>query len=433
MLKRIEISEVELGMFIHKMEGSWFNHPFWRGRFLVDCEEQLAKLHESGLPGVIIDTSRGRAPGDAEGGPAPAAPDTAAPFRNRRAPTRAPVAGSRRAEPHPPHGAAGKPFDLASTAPQTTAREFGHATRVAGKAQKVVSRVFLEARLGKAIKSEVIEPVIEDIFASVQRNPHAFNGLMRCKRDNEYVYRHALAVSALMISLGRQMKLAPEDLRQAGTAGLLIDVGIGHLPVDLGDFGGDYRRLPDHILHAHVQLGYDFLTAGGIPEAVARACHEHHERLDGSGYPQGLGGGDISTFGRMAAICDTYDNLVNDADGMAGLNPGAALQRLGELPGLDADLLARFTEAMGVYPIGSVVLLRSGRLAMVVDQNPSDITLPCVRAFYSVTNGRMIAPANIDLANCRGEDALEGLANPEDHNISHFPELRTKLFASIAG
>ena len=424
MLKRIDISQIEMGMFIHKMEGSWFNHPFWRGRFLIEDAEQLARLRDSELPGVIIDTSRGYHHDEAP------LPPVAPMIRERHIPLRQPRAASRRADAA--HGTAGKSFDHASTAPQTTAREFGHATRIAGRAQKVVSRVFLEARLGKSINCEVIEPVIEDIFASVQRNPHAFNGLMRCKRDNEYVYRHALAVSALMISLGRQMKLPPEELRQAGTAGLLIDVGVGHLPVDLADYGGDYRQLPASILQGHVQLGHDFLTAGGIPEAVARTCLEHHERLDGSGYPQGLSGDAISLFARMAAICDSYDNLANDSNGTSGLNPAAALQHLAQMPGMDPALLTLFTQAMGIYPIGSVVLLRSGRLAMVVDQSPCDFTRPRVRAFYSVTSGRMIAPANIDLANCQGEDALEGLASPDDYNISHFPELRTRLFASVA-
>ena len=431
MLKRIESSEVELGMFIHKMEGSWFSHPFWRAKFLVSDEEQLAKLRDSELDGVVIDTSKG----SDLGGRANAIQQQSIPLplRERSAPPRAPLAGTRRAVSAPNTGAAGKPFDLSSTAPQTTAREFGNATRVAGRAQKAVSKVFLEARLGKAIKASAVEPVIEDIFASVQRNPHAFNGLMRCKRDNEYLYRHALAVSALMITLGRQIKLSVQDLQLAGMAGLLIDVGIGHLPVDLAEYGGDYRLIPDAIMESHVALGHNSLIAGGMPAVVVRACLEHHERLDGSGYPQGLAGDAISHFARMVAICDTYDYLVNDADGALGLNPVEALQKIETMPGLDGDLLASFTEAMGIYPIGSVVLLRSGRLAMVIDQCPSDVSRPRVRPFYSVKLGRMVASSEVDLANCQGEDAIEGPASPNDHNISHFPELRSKLFATISG
>ena len=340
------------------------------------------------------------------------------------------AANTRRPASTTPGNAASSHFDLSSTAPQTTAREFGHAKRVAERGQKVVSKMFIEARLGKAIGARLIEPVIEDIFASVQRNPHAFNGLMRCKRGSEYAYHHALAVSALMISLGRKMKLPPGQLRDAGQAGLLIDVGIGHLPIDLDALRGDYRKVGPVVLWSHPGLGHDQLIAGGIADAVALACLEHHERMDGSGYPQGLPGANISLFGRMAAICDVYDELVNDFDGGPGLNPAAAIQQMSAMPGaFDPEIMSHFIDALGIYPIGSVVLLRSGRLAMVVDQGPSDPALPKVRTFYATQTGKLTAPAEIRLWNCYGEDAIEAGATPEAFGIEDFARLREKLFA----
>ncbi|MDE2597709.1 MAG: DUF3391 domain-containing protein, partial [Sphingomonadales bacterium] len=179
MLKRIDIADVQLGMFIHKLEGSWFKHPFWKSRFLLDDPETLENLRYSEVDGVIIDTSKGK---DAvpflPTGMEPSAPPQRGFARTATQPR------VRRAAP----GAApaSQPaFDLRSTARQGMAREFGTAGKVADKGRKVVSRIFLESRLGKTIKSSQVEPVIEDIFSSVQRNPHAFNGLMRCKRDNE--------------------------------------------------------------------------------------------------------------------------------------------------------------------------------------------------------------------------------------------------------
>ena len=229
MLKRIDVADVQLGMFIHKLEGSWFKHPFWKSKFLLEDRETLENLRFSDVDGVIIDIAKGK---DAQ------------PFHRMETPAAKPPAEAPRPSPvqrrrQPVAAAAAPPVDLRATRPQGMAREFGHAGKVAEKGRKVVSKVFLESRLGKAIKAAQIEPVIEDIFASVQRNPHAFNGLMRCKRDNQYIYRHALAVSALMISLARHMKLPAATIREAGMAGLLMDVGIGHLPVDLDDCGGD--------------------------------------------------------------------------------------------------------------------------------------------------------------------------------------------------
>lgn len=172
-------------------------------------------------------------------------------------------------------------------------------------------------RLGKTIKAEVVEPVIEDIFASVQRNPHAFNGLMRCKQDNEFLYRHSLACAALMVSLGRVLKLSPGEIREAGMAGLMFDVGVNLLPVDLAALGHDHRRLPPGVLEQHTQLGANFLEASGMPPAIAQVAGHHHERNDGSGYPARLIGGDIPLLSRMAAVCDAYDEL-------ASFMPGAA-------------------------------------------------------------------------------------------------------------
>ena len=299
----------------------------------------------------------------------------------------------------------------------------------------MVSRLFFEARLGKTIKPGLVEPVINDILASVQRNAQAFNGLMRCRQGSEQLYHHALAVSALMISLGRKLRLPPDMLRQAGMVGLLQDIGIGHLPVDIASHGGDHHAIPEDMLRQHVPLGHELLVAGGLPEPVTSACQQHHERIDGTGYPLGLKGAAISLMGRMAAICDCYDELANPDNAATAGDPAAAIARMQDMQGaFDTALLESFIEAMGVYPIGAVVQLRSGRLAMVVDQCPSDIARPRVRAFYSLIAGGMIPPVEIDLAHCYGEDAIEGSVSPQAYGIADMAALREKLFtAACAG
>lgn len=423
MLKRIDTSDLELGMFVHKLEGSWFKHPFWRSKFVLDDPQTLEDLLTSDVPAVIIDTERGldlrphSASGDNGGGA----------IRARGAVSEAPVRRPLRAPRAMP---AREEMSLMSTAPLSQAREFGHANKVVDRSRKVISKVFLEARLGKTIRAETVEPVVEEIFASVQRNPHAFNGLMRCKRELEYVYRHALAVSALMVSLGRQLKLSAEEQRLAGMAGLMLDIGVSHLPVDLESVGGDFRRIDERIFREHAQLGHDQLRASGIPEAVAQACLEHHERIDGSGYPLGLRGDRISLFGRMAAICDTYDWLVNDALDESGLDPAKALEQLTLLQGaFDPELVTRFIDAMGVYPIGSVVELASGRLAMVVAQDDADPGRPQVKTFYSLAERRLLPPTDIALARCYGEDKIIAAAQAETYAAVDFPSIREKLFA----
>lgn len=406
MLKRIAPDQVEMGMYIHKLEGSWFKHPFWRSKFVLEDSETLTDLRDADIPAVVIDVSKGRdvVP--------PRAPDPVPP-PPRRVRTLAPSLKP-------------APFDPRSTTPQSFAREFGHAGKIADRGRKIVCRVFLEARLGKTIRAETVEPVIEEIFASIQRNPHAFNGLMRCKRDNEYVYRHALACSALMISLGRQLKLTPRELREAGLAGLLFDVGVNHLPVDLSASGGEFRHLPLDVLAPHTRLGHDFLNASGIDSAVALVALHHHERNDGSGYPSGLIGGDIPLLSRMAAVCDAYDELASGGGETA--DPGAAVQAMAQMAGkFDPVVFDAFVQCIGIFPIGAIVRLKSERLAMVVDQNPADPARPTVRAFYSLSRGEPVRGETIDLANCFGADEIAGPADLSRFDPEEIAEIRHKL------
>lgn len=421
MLKRIDVTDVELGMFVHKLEGSWFKHPFWRSRFVLRDAAMLGDLQASEVSAVIIDTAKGL-----DVRPLPAA-EPLVPGQRLARPGLVPPRPIRRPSAASP--ASQKP-DLRSTAPLSMAREFGLAKHAASKGRKVISKVFLESRLGRSVKASYVEPVIEDIFASIQRNPHAFNGLMRCKRDNEYIYRHALAVSALMISLGRQMKLPPPRIREAGLAGLMMDIGIGLLPVDLAAYGGDYRNLDAEIFNRHVVLGYDYLeAAGGFSPEVLDVVLNHHELLDGSGFPNGLGGQRLDLYSRMASICDHYDSMVSDTADGSGMDPASSLQQMKLMKGwFDPAILDKFVETLGVFPIGSVVLLRSDRLAMVVAQDPADHTRPRVKPFFANVTGKLIEAEQIALASCFGSDEIVETVEPTDYGIEDFPKLRERLF-----
>lgn len=421
-LKRISPSQVELGMYIQSFQGSWFSHPFWRAQFLVEDEDRRDTLRASGLDALVIDTERGRdlvaqAVREPVLGPSPH-PSAAERLRQRSrtpvAPT--PLMRSRTANP----GASG---------PVPITREFGNARLVAGRARKVISRIFLEARLGKAPRVAEVAPVVEDIHASIQRNPYAFSGLMRCKADCEAVYQHMLSTSALMVSLARQMRLPPGETRLAGMAGLLLDVGIGRVDIDLAGIAGKDTTADAELRGRHCIVGREMLAAAGdVPEEVLQVVVRHHEMLDGSGFPQGLAAQDVDVFSRMAAICDSYDLIVAGAVTGRQEDPATAMSMLVAMEGaFDTMILARFREALGVYPVGSFVVLRSGRIAMVIDQDASDPALPTVRAFYSLETGKHIRAQTITLAHCYGEDAIEGVADLAAHNLPPAEELRENL------
>lgn len=332
-------------------------------------------------------------------------------------------------EPH--HQSPAAQINPRSTARQTMSQEFEPAVAVAERGREALSRLFLQVRLGNEIRASSVEPVIEEIFASIQRHPHTFNGLMRCRRGGEGIYSHALATCALMISLARHMKLAGTDIREAGMAGLLLNIGMAALPVGLDPIGGSQRRIPPEVTREHVLVGYNQLASSdGIPESVCIATLQHHERYDGSGYFRALKGKEASFLARMAAICDTYDTLTSDGPDSCGTDPAVAIAQISAMVGkFDPEFLISFIEIMGIHPVGSIVELRSGRLAMVIDQDPLDHSRPRVLSFWSIIQGGPVEPVLLALSECSGEEAIVGAGNPEAHGIEDWPHLRERLFA----
>lgn len=413
MLKNVGVHELEIGMFVHKMDGSWFDHPFWKSNFLIEDNKRLQVLKSSKLRGVIIDTSKGK---DIVA-PAPAAPP---------APAAAPASARIRAISNR------SKREAAASRPTTLAQELHAAEAIANKAKDSLHKTFLAARLGRALNVKQVEPVVSDILASVRRNPQAFSSLMRCKLKNELMFRHALSVSALMVSLARKMKLPPQDTLDCGLAGLLLDTGVNYLPATLDPLNGDFRNIEPETWQQHVMLGYRALAnTGDLPQSVLDAVLQHHERIDGSGFPKGLDGHRISTIARMAAICDTFDFLLSQTNTAAALDPAAAIRHMKAMSGaFDEDILRHFIESVGLYPVGSFVRLRSDTLAMVIDEDRSDHTRPVVQVFYSLESGEQIKPHRLELARCGDRDRIIEIADLSGLNLPATTHLREMLFLS---
>jgi len=424
MLKRIETDQLCLGMFIHKLEGSWLSHPFWKSKFLLTDPQQLADLRESQVQGIVIDVSKGVDVGAARrGAAAPAQAARPGGLRQgfRRAQARSLPAAMRALQPvAAPVKRQQLADDLLSTKPREAAKEYGAAVALANKSVRVMRKVFEEARLGKAVKAAALEPMVDEISSSVQRNPHAFTGIARLKKDSEFLYMRSLAMCALMLNLAKQMNLPPDQVKEAGLAGLLMDLGMPHVPEEIREKQGALTDEEWKIVRTHTTIAHEFLALGGeMPKQVLDTCLHHHERLDGSGYPDGLSGADIGLFARMAAICDTYDSRTSTRPYRKGEDPSEVLRLMGESEGLfDLEIFGAFVRGMGIYPIGSLVRLKSDRLAVVIEQCRDDYTLPRVRAFYSIPNSKFVSPEDIELSNCADRDQIIGRELPESWSLN---------------
>ncbi|WHO40250.1 HD-GYP domain-containing protein [Sphingobium sp. AP49] len=430
MLKRIRTQDIKLGMFLHKLEGSWFSHPFWKRKLLLEDPEMLATLKASSVEWVVIDIARGADVGVAAPTPAPSRVVSIAEPRERLF-GRAGATIARRAAPQPVE----RPFDPLSKDRLPIRAEMVHAQRLARKSGRTMRKLFEDARLGKAVKAAKLESMVDEISSSVQRNPHAFMAIARMKNSGEYLYQHALSVCALMIGLAQQMHLPAEEIREAGLAGLLMDMGMAHVPQEVWDKQEQLTPEEWELVKSHTSLAHEFLTLGGeIPGTVLDVCLHHHERLDGSGYPHALAGDQIGLFARMAAICDTYDAMTSSRLHRNGEDPSRALLMIDENVGklFDGEIFQAFQRAVGIYPIGSLVRLRSHRLAIVVEQNPDDLTLPRVRPFYSLTDRSFEKCEDIDLGNCFGADQIITRETPEGWDMAEWPAMSAKLLA-VAG
>jgi putative nucleotidyltransferase with HDIG domain len=289
--------------------------------------------------------------------------------------------------------------------------ELGRASSIVAKSRAAVTSMFGEARMGKAVDLERAAPLVEEITLSVMRNPDALIGLARLKTKDDYTYMHSVAVCALMVALAQQLKLDQKMIREAGMAGLLHDIGKMAVPLDILSKPGKLTETEFLSVKTHPVEGHRILLEGsGVSEAALDVCLHHHEKMDGSGYPYGLVGHQISLYARMGAVCDVYDAITSNRPYKKGWCPAESLRKMTDWAGnrhFDNDVFQAFVKSIGIYPVGTLVKLESGRLGVVVEQQPhKSLLLPKVRVFFSSKAMTYIAPELLDLASPAVRDKI---------------------------
>lgn len=398
-LKKVQVSQLRLGVFLHALEGNWLDHPFWKTRFVLKDPGDLQRLLDSPVRECWIDPERGLdvqtdgAPPASAAVPPPPAPVTAAPaVPTTVSPPPAPPAAA--STPAPAPAPAPRPARVAMD------EELREAARLCERSREVVTGLFAEARLGKALEAERCGPLVDDITQSVFRNPGALVSLARLKTADDYSYMHSVAVCALMVALGHQMGMDDADCREAGLAGLLHDLGKAAMPLTILNKPAKLTDAEFDVIRTHPVRGWQMLQeARGASEVAMDVCLHHHERMDGTGYPHKLPADRISTFARMGAICDVYDAVTSNRPYKAGWDPAESMARMASWKGhFDDTIFRHFVRSLGIYPNGSLVRLASRRLAVVMEQNPSALTTPIVKVFFDLDRQLPIRPQVLDLS-----------------------------------
>lgn len=379
MLKKIDVKYLREGMYVQELCSSWIDTPFWKKSFMLDDLTILEKIKKTQIQEVWIDTSKGL--DVLQEGPSEIVPSVIQ-------------------EIIKPVPQAVLAFD--KIVPVSMDAEMGRAAKIVGKSKEAVFSMFSEARMGNVVDAENAMPLVEEIAHSVMRNPGALIGLARLKTADDYTYMHSVAVCALMIALSRKLGLDDDKTREAGLAGLLHDIGKMAVPSAILNKPGKLTDAEFISVKEHPEAGYKMLLeAKGVGKIALDVCLHHHEKIDGSGYPNRLSGDQISLYAKMGAICDVYDAITSNRPYKQGWCPAESLGKMSEWSKghFDPVVFQAFIKSIGIYPVGTLVRLQSGRLGVVVEQQiGKSLLLPKIRVFFSSKSLAYITPELLDLA-----------------------------------
>ncbi len=407
MLKKISVHQLKVGMHLKEFCGSWMEHPFWRTAFVITDPRDIERILESSIKEVWIDSAKGLdvAPGE-----------TAVSEAESEAQVDEELSQAAEVQ--------------RETAPVPASAEFVRAAKICAQSKRAVTSMFQEARMGKAVDTIGAQKLVEEITDSVSRNPGALISLARLKTADDYTYMHSVAVCALMIALARQLDLDEELTQRLGIAGLLHDLGKALMPMDVLNKPGKLTDEEFAIIKTHPEEGYKLLLAStGADDIALDVVLHHHEKTDGSGYPKRLKNEEISLHAKMGAVCDVYDAITSNRPYKAGWDPAESLRRMAEWSNghFDPTVFQAFVKSLGIYPIGSLVKLKSGRLGLVVEQSKKSLLTPCIKVFYSTRSNARIKPEIIDLSRPDCPDKITGREDPSKWNFPDLNELWSGL------
>ncbi len=287
--------------------------------------------------------------------------------------------------------------------------------------------------MGKALNATDALPIVEEISTSVMRNPGALISLARLKDKDNYTYMHSVAVCALMISLARQLGLNNDQTRHAGLAGMLHDIGKTMIPMEIINKPGkltasEFQSIKNHPAEGHKIL----LESSGIDDIALHVCLHHHEKVDGSGYPDKLTNERINLYAKMSAVCDVYDAITSIRAYKNGWEPAQAIRKMAEWSHshFDQRIFEAFVRSIGIYPTGSMVRLASDRLGVVIGQTDQSLLTPMVKVFFSIKSDMRIPPEVLDLSKPSCKDKIVSHEDPEKWKISDLQALWSDISAA---
>ncbi|ODB34149.1 phosphodiesterase [Pseudoalteromonas sp. BMB] len=386
----INISDLEPGMFVvgvTKQTGS----VAIKTKGWVRTKTSITKLQKSGVLEVTVDPSKRLSEHD---------------------PHDEPPHDENIEEPHKPE------HDPWQTKCNVDA-EMQHAVTLYDEAKAIQSKAFADIKAGKAIEIEAFKATASGFIDSVFRNQDALSCIARIREKDAYLLEHSINVSILMAIFCKHLGYSRELTEEMTTGALLHDIGKIEIPDDILHKPGKLSLDEYGIMKSHAKYSFDILLNAGLGRVACEIAGYHHERLDGTGYPYGKTADELPQHVRMAAIVDVYDALTAERIYKEGMTPIKAfkLMREGCPHHFDEQLLSRFIACIGVYPVGTLVKLTSGKVGVIAQSNPKTPLKPVVKVFYHAKHMHYIEVQDIDLSAKKANDELESAIKPEEFKL----------------
>ncbi len=261
--------------------------------------------------------------------------------------------------------------------------------------QSLVSAIQSEERIDIALA----KTLSLDIYASLQRNKNGLLCLSTISEADNYLSAHAARVAILMCCFAMYLRMSKDECIKLCMLGLLYDIGLLDLDISMLDKNEKLAIEEALEVQQHVQKSMDLLSGLGLDREFMLAVEQHHERLDGSGYPNSVEGSQIHKYSRMLALVDAFDSLTSKRPYRNKSTAVAALKVLNDNNnGYDKKLALKFVRCLGVYPTGSLVLLSDNTIAIVVEQHHREANKPLVKPFYTTLGRHYLVPQVLDIS-----------------------------------
>jgi HD-GYP domain-containing protein (c-di-GMP phosphodiesterase class II) len=305
-------------------------------------------------------------------------------------------------------------------APKSLEKEFEQASQHFEMHNRKIQSLYGDITAGGKVDISLVSDVSKEIVQSVLRNSSAMAILTRLKDKDGYNWRHMINSTILISVFAKYLGLSNSVIHQLAMGAMLHDVGHARLPQGIVNKENkltalEYKAVKKHVLQS---LG---LVKGekGITPIMMDVIINHHERVDGSGYPRKLSGNKVSKAARIMAIIDVYDAITSDRPHKMSEEPVHALRYLlANKDKFDAELVQRFIKCMGVHPVGTIVKLTNERLALVLQGNKQAPTAPKVRVFYNTKHMHHITAKELDLSDKEHEVKIIASVRPLDYQIN---------------